>query len=326
MMSMSALIERNARPPRLTPGALWLRLREKYGHGLRVAWYRDVVRPRILATPPIVDTTDKRCEIHVLTSARDWLNLIWALKSFYAASRRRYALCIHEDGSVDDSALAALREHFPRARLIRRAEADARLAEVLRGFPLSLRFRNTNLLAPKVFDFVAFLESDRMGLFDSDLLFFAEPTVYLQRIEDPMYRCNLFNADFGLAYTVRPEAVRPLIGHDLLPRVNTGLGLVHRDSIRWDWTEEFLALPGILAGHFWRIEQTLFALCSSRYGVELLPDEYTLRFEPGIGRRPFRHYVGTIRHLMYGEGMARLARDRFLCNDAAHPASSFGQT
>jgi hypothetical protein len=94
--------------------------------------------------------------------------------------------------------------------------------------------------------------------------------------------------------------------------VNSGLGLVHRDSVRWDWTEEFLALPGILAGHFWRIEQTLYALCSSRYGVELLPDEYTLRLEPGIGARCFIHYNGTIRHLMYGEGMARLVKDGFL--------------
>ena len=86
---------------RLTPGAIWLRANQKYGHGLRVAWYRDVVRPRILSTPPITGTTDKRCEIHVLTSKEDWLNLIWTLKSFYIASGRRYALCIHEDGSLD---------------------------------------------------------------------------------------------------------------------------------------------------------------------------------------------------------------------------------
>jgi hypothetical protein len=87
---------------------------------------------------------------------------------------------------------------------------------------------------------------------------------------------------------------------------------VHRNSICWDWTEEFLALPGILDGYFWRIEQTLFALCSSRHGVELLPQEYALRLEPGIGDRCFRHYIGAIRHLMYGEGMARLVKDGFL--------------
>jgi hypothetical protein len=224
-------------------------------------------------------------------------------------SGRRYALCIHEDGSLQDAELAALLGHFPAARIIRRAEADAKLAEVLCKFPRSLHFRNTNLLGPKVFDFIAFLESDRMALFDSDLLFFAEPMAYLQRVEDRSYRCNAFNADVSDSYTVDPDAVRGLIGHRLLPRVNSGFGLVHADSIRWNWTEEFLALPGILNGHFWRIEQTLFALCSSRYGVELLPEEYTLRLEAGVNGRCFRHYNGAIRHLMYGEGIARLAKE-----------------
>jgi len=308
---------------RITPGALWLRLHQKFGQGVRVAWYRDVVRPRILSTPPIAGTTDKRCEIHVLTSREDWLNLVWTLKSFYISSGRHYALCIHDDGSLAEAELATLGKHFPDARIILRAVADAKLAEVLRAFPRSLSFRNTNLLAPKIFDFTVFLESDRMALFDSDLLFFAEPKVYLQRIENPAYGRNTFNSDVGDAYTVEAEAVRSLIGHQLQPRVNSGLGLVHRESIRWDWTEEFLALPGILDGHLWRIEQTLFALSSSRYGVELLPDEYTLRLEPGIRARCFRHYNGAIRHLMYSEGMQELLQRGFLDSRMKEDTTSF---
>src|SRR3974377_358929 len=116
---------------RLTPGALWLRFQQKFGDGLQVALFRDVVRPRILSTPPIMGTTDKRCEIHVLTSKDDWLNLVWALKSFYIASGRRYSLCIHEDGSLGNTGLSALGVHFPQARIIRRRDADAKLAEVL---------------------------------------------------------------------------------------------------------------------------------------------------------------------------------------------------
>ena len=95
--------------------------------------------------------------------------------------------------------------HFPDARIIQRAVADARLAKVLRDYPRSLSIRNTNLPTAKVFDFAAFLESDRMAVFDSDLLFFAEPTVYLQRVEDPDYRRNTFIADIGHAYTVEPK-------------------------------------------------------------------------------------------------------------------------
>ena len=156
---------------RLTPGALRLRLHQKFKHGLRVAWYRDVVRPRILNSPPIAGSPERRFEIHVLTSRHDWLNLIWSLKSFYAASGRRYALCIHEDGSLDAFALSSLQRHFPAARIIRRHEADQRLARELGAFPRSSQFRKANLLALKVFDFISFLQADRMVLFDSDLLF-----------------------------------------------------------------------------------------------------------------------------------------------------------
>ena len=78
-----------------------------------------------------------------------------------------------------------------------------------------------------------------------------------------------------------------------------------------DWIEEFLQLPGIL-GHFWRIEQTLYALCSSRYGVELLPEEYDVFLKGNVGERPSRHYVGAIRHEMYREGMRKLVKQGFL--------------
>jgi hypothetical protein len=64
------------------------------------------------------------------------------------------------------------------------------------------------LLAPKLFDFVAYLESHRMGLFDSNLLFFENPATYLQRVEDRDYELNMFNADCNSAYTVDAEAVR----------------------------------------------------------------------------------------------------------------------
>ena len=118
--------------------------------------------------------------------------------------------------------------------------------------------------------------------------------------------------DCDSAYTVDTATVRARLGNELLARVNTGLGLIHRDSIKWEWIEEFLALPGLTEGHFWRIEQTLYALCSSRYGAELLPQEYTVNLEAGVPPRILRHYVGAIRHLMYGEGIAHLVKERFL--------------
>ncbi len=301
-------------------GSLALRFHQKYKHGLVTAHYRDTVRNRILNSLPIFNTIDSSvCEVHVLTSAADYLNLIWALKSFYHYSRRSYALCIHDDGSLTSEQCSILKHHFPNARLIYRFLADETVLPRLTDYPRCLEFRKTNQLSPKIFDFAAYLKSDRMLLLDSDILFFAEPTELLKRVEDPQYCLNSVNQDVATAYTVEPAVVKEKCGFELCPRFNSGLGLIHRASLNLDWLEEFLALPDII-GYFWRIEQTLLALCSSRYGVELLPDAYNVRREEGLNGSPCRHYVGRIRHLMYREGVRHLVKDKFL-QKLNHPQS-----
>jgi hypothetical protein len=292
-------------------GSIRLELQQKYQHGWRTAYYRDVVRPRILNSQPIAHTPDSTCEIHVLTSAKDWLNLVWTLKSFYHYSQRQYALCIHDDGTLTPDQRAAFQFHFPQARVIQRSQADHRMVEFLQAYPLCSQFRQTNPLSPKVFDFAAYLESDRMLLLDSDILFFSEPIELLQRIEDSSYSLNTVNSDVASAYTIDPQVVKERLGFEVIDRFNSGLGLVHKASMRLDWIEEFLALPDII-GHFWRVEQTLYALFSSRFGVELLPPPYSVHLEGDINGSSCRHYVGKIRHLMYDEGIRHLIAQKFL--------------
>lgn len=292
-------------------GSLVLKFHQKYQHGLQTAYYRDTVRDKIVDSKPTIRTTDAICEIHVLTSSTDWLNLIWALKSFYNFSCRRYALCIHDDGTLTSEHQVILKHHFPNARIIDRKIADEKMLQLLKPYPRCLEFRKTNHLSPKVFDFIAYLESDRMLLLDSDVLFFAEPTELLRRIEDPAYQHNSVNADVGSAYTVESAVIQDFMGFTMQSRFNSGLGLIHKQSMNLDWIEEFLGLPGII-GHFWRIEQTIFALCSSKFGVELLPKQYDVRLEKGINGTPCRHYVGAIRHLMYSEGISHLVGNGFL--------------
>jgi alpha-N-acetylglucosamine transferase len=292
-------------------GSLVLKLRQKYKHGLSTAYFRDVVRLRILDTQPITQSTDRTCEIHVLTCATDWLNLLWALKSFYYYSQRHYVLCIHDDGSLTSEHQAILKHHFPNARLINHSEANEYVLDRLKDYPRCQEFRRTNKLSLKVFDFAAYLESDRMLLLDSDILFFAQPTELLRRIEDPKYQLNTVNGDVASAYTIDPQVVQEKLGFDVIDRFNSGLGLIHKSSMRFDWIEEFLALPDII-GHFWRIEQTLYALFSSRFGTELLPSAYDVHLEGGIESSPSRHYVGKIRHLMYKEGIQQLVKQEFL--------------
>ncbi len=292
-------------------GKLLYNYKRRFGHGFRTAWYRDVVRQRILKTAPVSCDDVSVCEIHVLTSETDWLNLVWALKSFYYASGRKYGLCIHDDGTLTEDIRDTLAQHFPAARILNRQEADVVVLKELKDFPLCKQFRASNHLAPKVFDFRHYLQAERMLLLDSDVLFFSEPTELLRRIEDSGYRKNSVNADIASAYTVDPVIVKQQCNVSLISRFNSGLGVIHRDSLQLDWIEEFLELPDIL-GHFWRIEQTLFALCSSRFGVELLPPDYDVFVNGSMGHRPVRHYIGQIRHLMYREGVRQLTKQGIL--------------
>lgn len=290
----------------MKPGPVALAIRRTFGDGLGVAYARDVVRPRILRMPPLRQTVEGPAEIHVLTSAGDWLNLVWTLRSFYAVSPRRYALCIHDDGTLDGAAREALAAQFPDARVVGRAEADRRMEALLAWHPRCLAFRRANRLALKALDFMAYLEGDRLALFDSDLLFFRPPEAYLALLEDGQADRNVFNEDIASAYAI-DEAALAAAGHPILPRVNSGLGVVQRGSMPLDRIEAFLAIPGLAQGHGWRIEQTLFALAATCHGGGLLPAGYRVSLAPGIGHRPVRHYVGAIRPLMYAEGMRALA-------------------
>jgi len=295
---------------RLTLGRALYLTRTKLHHGLRAAYYRDVVRPWILATPPFEQTDDARCEIHVLTSNDDWLNLLWTLKTFYHFSGCRYALCIHDDGTLTPTVCGRLQTAFPKARIIRRSESDQRLAPMLAKYPRSREFRALNKLALKVFDFHAYLESDRLFLLDSDILFFAAPTTLLAVVSDPATTYNTLNKDWRHGYSIETDQVQALLDFTLPPLINAGLGLLHRGSVPFDWVEEFLVLPGIMSQSH-QIEQTLTALCSARFGYRMLPEEYDVYIGPRRAGALSRHYTGPIRHMMYDEGIRDLVRNGF---------------
>ncbi len=287
------------------------RLRNGLKHGLGTAYHREITRRRILRSGPVMGTPLETAEIHVLTSAQDWINLMWALRSFYVKTRRLYGLCVHDDGTLPAEAVSALQRQFPHARVVSRRESDTSALERLQAYPNCADFRRTNQLSPKLFDFLFYARSERILLLDSDVLFFEFPAALIERIEDPSYQRNSVNGDVQSAYTIDGGFAKREFGIDLIERFNSGLGLIHKSSMRLDWLEEFLSRPAV-RGHFWRIEQTLFALLSSRHGVDLLPREYDVFLEGKVDERPSRHYVGAIRHRMYGEGLARLAGEGLL--------------
>jgi hypothetical protein len=294
----------------MTPGRALYLTRRFLRHGVRGAWHREITLPRIFSQPPITGLTDDSCEVHVLTSREDWIMLLWALRTFYRTSRTRYRLCVHEDGTLPASARQRLQEQFPDARIISRSDADDRMAAALRDAPRCAEYRRQHPLLLKTFDFPIFLESERLLLLDSDILFFRRPETLLARISDPGYRRNTLNRDWAYGYSVPPEE---LAGHGLSnvePLINSGLGLLHAGSIRSEWCEEYFTRLPSLPSHSHRIEQTLIALCSMRFGHEFLPPEYDVYSGPTDFSRCSRHFSGPFRETLFSEGVPWVWRHR----------------
>jgi len=291
------------------------KIRHHFRHGLVGSWRRERLLPRVLDLPPVTGLTDDRCEIHVLNCRWDWMMLVWTLRTFYRTSGRRYRLCIHEDGSLDQHAIGSLRRQFPEARMILRTEADAAAGDALRGHPLCLKNRAANNLLLKTFDFHTHLRAPRMLLLDSDLLFFASPEALLTRVEDPVFDRTSFNRDWTYGYSIPPETLAASTDWSFVePLFNSGLGLLHPDSVPLEWCESLFARFPEITSHSHRIEQTLIALCAQKRGHVYLPAEYDVYSGPTDFAKPVRHYCGPFRPRFYAEGIAHVwkHRDRLL--------------
>ena len=131
---------------------------------------------RILGTPPLRTPTRGPGEVRVLTWRRDWVNCLWALKSFYRFDPGDLPLVIH-DGGLSATAARTLLRHFPDATYVPIASADAEVGAALqrRGLARCLAYRALNPTCRKLFDFYYLSKTEYVVTFDSDVLFFSRP-------------------------------------------------------------------------------------------------------------------------------------------------------
>jgi hypothetical protein len=144
---------------------------------------------------------------------------------------------------------------------------------------------------------------------DSDVLFFRPPREIMEWSRGPEPRNCWFNEDLQEACLISAAEAMDDLGVNLWSRVNSGICLIHRAAIDFDFCDHALAVTSILRGKLWRVEQTLFALCASRHGRGgLLPRTYEVSIRRNASRDVVaRHYVGAVRQRFFGEGLRRLA-------------------
>ena len=296
---------------RLRRNPWYLDFRWSTREGLGHAWKRHYFQRKILATPPIKTAQTGRVEVRVLTWRRDCLDAIWALKSFYFFSGLDYPLYIH-DGGLAAGQGELLRKHFPRATIVSAAQADRDVTAILtkRGLRRCLEYRQANITTRKLFDFFLLSTADYLVSIDSDIVFFRRPD--LLEVPAKGIPRNRYNQDSAYWYSMTLDELESNFGVRPHPLINSGLSVIRRSSIDFELIEKWLENSKLRA-NLWVTEQTLHALCSTIYGVELLPAGYIVSTKPGLPADAIcKHYTGFFRHLQYEEGIRFLVENGFL--------------
>jgi hypothetical protein len=246
-----------------------------------------------------------------MTWRRDWLNMIWALKSYYHFSGVNYPLYIH-DGGLAPGQAEQLRDHFPDARLVESSIADYRTASELQKLGLSraLAYRQRNVTTRKLFDFFVMSTAEHVITIDSDIVFFRRPDALIKPTQG--FERNVYNRDASYWYSMTLDEMESAFGIRPPPLINSGLGVIARTSIDFPSIDKWLRHPKLFE-NTWVTEQTLHALCSTVHGVELLPDTYRVDTVSGFTADTIcKHYTGFFRPLLYEEGMTHLIKSGFL--------------
>jgi hypothetical protein len=288
-------------------GPLFLKLRLYFKGGPKSIYYREKLRPKILHSAPQETNEGAQYEVHILTGKYDWVNLLWAIKSFVQHCGPDFRFFIHDDGTLDAGQSTKLQSFIPQCVFISRGMSNERVYAELKEFPRCLAFRRNNYLAPKVFDFKIFSDSEKIIVLDSDILFFHRPGVLLDRLFQPSFRLNSFNKNPGFGYAISSSEIRRRFGIFMDGNFNSGLGVLHVKSINYDTIEKLLSDDDIFRGHPHRIEQTLIAACCFLHGHEYLPDDYDVYYGKTLFQKPCRHYFSPARSLLYSEGMPFVA-------------------
>lgn len=285
--------------------------------GVRLLWHRYVTRRRILEADTVRCPENADIEVHMQVCARDWLNALWTIRSFWHAIRQPFQLVLFCDRSVTEEMQALLRHRLPGADVIPcevpPSEVKARFAE---RFPELYRLRADGrfFTLPKVLDSYAARRHEVVLTIDPDVLFFARPDELVADLDPARPYFGRFNlprrdADPRSAFCIDATPLHELFGVELPLRFNCGLGSLNYAAANWEWVEHILKTLPPDPERAFMLDQTIFWLMAERGHWETLPPErYALEPVERMEGVVARHYYGKTRDLFYVEGIAELLR------------------
>ena len=205
---------------------------------------------------------------------------------------------LHDDGSLQDKDVEMLSQSFSSLTIVRRDEADELMAEMLRDYPATLKFRKQDFLAKKLLDCIHFNKSETFAYCDTDILFM-RPFSGLFVLPSPNVHA-LMMGDISNSYCMRSWQ---LLRHSELqvPQfANAGLLCFRHSHYDLDFIEWFLSHEELRRIPYF-VEQTAWALLSWRASCRLWDPRQiafmTPSFVPGE-QFVAGHFVKTYRSLM----------------------------
>lgn len=279
--------------------------------------YRDLRRARlrqiILSTNPAppVQRIKYPYRVHMLVCKRDLAMGICAAKTLVWAASESQPFIFHDDGSLNNADINKLMYHFPGCKVIPYADSSLKVREQFGIGSRLYQYRQKGVLMLKLLDVKLFAETEKVIILDSDIVFFRPPreVFALARTNAP----NTFNKDIAPAYMLDMQLLEQITGKPLLSHLNSGLSVIHVNTIDFDRLEKWLSQLADQDLIMHRIEQSLMAMLSSvsPYGTEYFPEAYDVSYFKDVRSSVCKHYVGRIRHGFEMEGLDYLIRTGF---------------
>jgi hypothetical protein len=173
----------------------------------------------------------------------------------------RPTLVVHSDGTLGESEVELLNEHFERPlTFISREEADDIVFPQIERFPLIREFRKNNPLAMKLIDVGLIGNDSKISVIDSDVLFL-KPIQFLFPAEGNQ---ALFMRDLRSSYSVAWPNAGIFRKIKVRRRINTGLFSFPRSEFDIELINRILTIPEMCGGWQGFMEQTIWAALAAR--------------------------------------------------------------
>jgi hypothetical protein len=274
-------------------------------------WKRSIDIER---TAPIITAiygTPDVPEVHMLTGAKQHIDLLYAAKSFVHHYKAPVSLIIHLDRTnINEDVIRRIERHLPQVKILTRQVRDELVDSELekRGLKYCKEFRKSNVLAAKLIDACLLSRSDRIIILDTDCLAF-KSLHRLRELVSCSTHINVVTKDpQAYPYSIPLEQIKSSFGVDVKLHINTGLCIIDPRSINLSIVDKWLSTPGYPMNHPWA-EQTIIAALVSRGDAIVLPeneyntgrvqDEKTCRFIHYCG-----HYLSSTRFAMRSIGQS----------------------